>query len=215
MALGMALAAQSPSPQSSASTETVTVTGCVQPRATGSSPADVAATAATAGSQFMLMNPVVGSTAGPAGATSGVSATPSTSNPAAPAPAPGQTATPPSPMPPPPTAPTTTPPSTTPPSTPATGEAPSAGERPTGTTGAIAAPTQYRLTGGQDLQQFANQLVEIRGTFEDDIAGGTGRTTSPAGTSATAAPDSAQPPVRTLHITSVRLLGGSCPAQPR
>ena len=200
-ALSFGAAAQTPPERRAPATEIVTVTGCIQPGADVAQPATAPAAASSGGSQFVLSNPVVGSAAGAAGQPS-----PSTGV------TPSPTATPPSSMPPSPTTPTTAPPPTSPSPTPTGGTSTAANPTasspatPTGTTGVTAAPPQqYRLTGGQNLQQFVNQQVEIRGTFEDTPA--VGAATSPADVAGAAG---GQPTPRTLHITSVRLLPGSC-----
>jgi hypothetical protein len=75
--------------------------------------------------------------------------------------------------------------------------------------------TGYRLSGSENLQQFVNQQVEIRGTL---VEPGAAATAAPGATTTTAAqadPNAAsptgQPNMQTLRITSVRLLSGACP----
>jgi hypothetical protein len=56
------------------------------------------------------------------------------------------------------------------------------------------------LVGGQDLNHFANQQVEVHGTFDPAQPG-----TTAAGASATS-----QTQMRSLRVTSVRTVG-PCP----
>ena len=63
----------------------------------------------------------------------------------------------------------------------------------------------FRLTGGEQttLQQFVNQRVEIRGTFQDTTTGATATRPAPDTT-----PMSQN--MRTLRITSIRPVAGEC-----
>jgi len=82
----------------------------------------------------------------------------------------------------------------------------------TAATGAPASsPTAgYLLSGGDNLQQFVNQQVEIRGTLQSPSTTGASATASPNATTDPAGAASGQGTMPTLRITSVRVLGGSC-----
>ncbi len=201
-ALAVKVVAQTPAAQSP-DPNVVIVSGCVQSAASPPSSSTSVKLGTPGVTEFLLANPVIGGTAAPGavgstpsmGMTPGTTSTPSPTRPgstAAPTPA-----TPPSTLPPSPTAPTT-PPTTTSPSNPAL----SVGT--TGTSAATATESStmaYRLTGGQDLAQFANQRVEIHGAFQDIPRTGD-----------TAASSRVSNATRTLRINSVRALGGSCQA---
>jgi hypothetical protein len=68
----------------------------------------------------------------------------------------------------------------------------------------------YLLSGSENLQQFVNQQVEIRGTVQTPAAT-TPEAGAPSATAATNPNATGQPTMPTLRITSVRLLGGACP----
>ncbi len=68
----------------------------------------------------------------------------------------------------------------------------------------------YLLSGSENLQQFVNQQVEIRGTVQNPAM--TPEAGAPSPTAAANPNATGQPTMPMLRITSVRLLGGACPA---
>jgi hypothetical protein len=62
----------------------------------------------------------------------------------------------------------------------------------------------YRLVGGENLQQYANQQVEIQGTFQDPTGAGASATGAAGATDARST-------ARTLQITSIKVLSPTCP----
>lgn len=214
--LAVGVAAQAPAQQQNpANDRPVTVTGCIQPGGGLNS-----GTVGTTGGSFVLSNPAITSTNSTPGSSAAnpmttppPTTTPPTPPTTTPPPTTPPTTTPPTTTPPTTTPPTmpppTTPPTTTPPDTPPTTPPATTPNAPVGTSGGAAAGTNaFALTGGeqQNLQQYVNQRVEIQGTFETPASA----TSAPTPSAEPGMPANANQPTRTLHITSVRTLAGSC-----